>query len=148
LSYSRWQKHFKDGNKRVIGDAWSWRPSTTVTDMNTDKVEQLLKEDRTFFIRELSGSLNVSLERVYHIVTVDLGMSWVCKISSSYQWWAEKKAFGSLPTKCNSWWTKSRLFIVHNHLWWVLVKQSGAWKHKDSPPAKKLCTAPSSGKVM
>jgi hypothetical protein len=78
------QKHFKDENKGVVGEGWSWRPSTTVTDVNTDKAEQMLKEDRRLLIRELFCSLNVSLERVYHIVTVDLGMSWVCVRSAPH----------------------------------------------------------------
>jgi hypothetical protein len=43
--------------------------------MNINKAEQLLKDDSGLSIRELSGSLKVSLERVYHIVTVELRMS-------------------------------------------------------------------------
>jgi hypothetical protein len=49
-----------------------------VVDANTDKVEQLLKKDRKLSLRELLGSLNVSLERVHHIITVESGMSQVC----------------------------------------------------------------------
>jgi hypothetical protein len=74
----RWWKHFKDGNKRVVDDVQSGRPSTAVTDVNIDKAKQLLKEDRRLSLRELSGSLNMSLERVHHIVTVEVGMSQVC----------------------------------------------------------------------
>jgi hypothetical protein len=58
----RWWKHFKDGNKRVVEDARSGRPSTAVTDVNIDEAEQLLK-DKRLSLRELSGSLNVSLEK-------------------------------------------------------------------------------------
>jgi hypothetical protein len=74
----RWWKHFKDRNKRVVDDARSGRPSTAVTDVNIDKAEQLLKENRRWSSRKLSGILNVSLERIHHIVTVELGMSQVC----------------------------------------------------------------------
>jgi hypothetical protein len=48
-------------------------PGTALT--NVDKAEQLLKEDRRLSLRD---SLNVSLERVHQIVTVQLGMSRVC----------------------------------------------------------------------
>jgi hypothetical protein len=69
----QWWKHFKDENKRVIDDGRSQRPCTAVTDVNSDKAEQLLK-DRRLSLRELCGSLIMSLEKVDHIVTVDLGM--------------------------------------------------------------------------
>jgi hypothetical protein len=42
----RWSKHFKDGNKKVVDDPRSGSPSTAVTEVNTEKAEQLLKEDR------------------------------------------------------------------------------------------------------
>jgi hypothetical protein len=54
------------------------RPSTDVTDVNIDKAEQLLEEDRRLSLRELSGSLNVSLERLHHIITLELGMCRLC----------------------------------------------------------------------
>jgi hypothetical protein len=66
----QWQKPFKDGDKRVVAKAQSRRTSTVITDVNTDKVEQLLKEDRRLSLRKLHGTLNVSLERVHHAVGV------------------------------------------------------------------------------
>jgi hypothetical protein len=45
------------------------------------------------------------------------------KVGSSWpQWWAEKKACGSLRTKCYTWWTKTRLPIVNKYLWWIWDK--------------------------
>jgi hypothetical protein len=46
--------------------------------VNIDKADQLLKEDRRLSLRELSVSLNMSLEKAQHIITVQLGMSQVC----------------------------------------------------------------------
>jgi hypothetical protein len=60
----------------VVDNTSSGRPSTAVTDVNIDKAEWLLKEDRRLVLRELSGILNVSVQRVHH-VTVELGMSQV-----------------------------------------------------------------------
>jgi hypothetical protein len=54
----QWWKRFKDGNRRLIYDAQSGRPNTAVTNVNTDKTEHLLKEDKRLSLRELSGSLN------------------------------------------------------------------------------------------
>lgn len=45
--------------------------------MSIDKAEWLLKENRRLLLRELSGILNVSVQRI-HQVTVELGMSQVC----------------------------------------------------------------------
>jgi hypothetical protein len=58
----QWWKRFKERNKRMVDDTQSGRPSTAVTDVNTDKAEQLL-EDRRLSSMEFFGSLNVSLER-------------------------------------------------------------------------------------
>jgi hypothetical protein len=38
----------------------------------------MLEEDGILSLRELSGKLNASLERVHHIVTVKSGMTKVC----------------------------------------------------------------------
>jgi hypothetical protein len=49
------------------------RPRAAVTDVNIDKAEQLLKEEKRLSLRELSGRLDVSLERVHHIFRVEGG---------------------------------------------------------------------------
>jgi hypothetical protein len=54
----QWWRHFKD-------DSHSGRPGAAITDMNADKVEQLLKKG-------MLCSLNVPLKRVVHIVTMEL----------------------------------------------------------------------------
>jgi hypothetical protein len=71
----QWQKHFEDGNKRVVDGTQSGRPSTGITDVNTDKAEQLLKKDRRLSLTAFYGSLNMSLERVHYIITMELCMS-------------------------------------------------------------------------
>jgi hypothetical protein len=38
--------------------------------VNTDKTEQMLEEDRIVSLKEMSGSLNVSPERIHHIIMV------------------------------------------------------------------------------
>ena len=40
-----------------------------VTDVNIAKVAELLENDRRLTLRELSASLNISLERTQHTVT-------------------------------------------------------------------------------
>jgi hypothetical protein len=48
-----------------------------VTDVNIDKAEQLLKEEKRLYLREWFGGLYVPLERVHHIFRVESGMSQV-----------------------------------------------------------------------
>jgi hypothetical protein len=43
--------------------------------VNIDTVEQLLKEDRRILLQAFPVSLNVSLEMVHHIITLEVGMS-------------------------------------------------------------------------
>jgi hypothetical protein len=43
--------------------------------VNIDKPEHLLKEDRRILLPAFPVSLNVSLEMVHHIITVEVGMS-------------------------------------------------------------------------
>ena len=65
----QWWRHFKDGNTRMIDKACSGRPSTAVTDVSIAKAAELLEYDRRLTLRELSASLNISFERIQHIVT-------------------------------------------------------------------------------
>jgi hypothetical protein len=154
----RWWKHFKDGNKKVVDDARSGKPSTAVTDVNIDKAKQLLKEGRRLSLRELSGSLNVSLERVHHIITVELGMSRVCARWVPCDLSDEQKRkrvevcqqnvtlVEQNPDFLSSIITCDESWIRHYDL--ESNQQSSVWKHKDSPAPKKFRTAPLSGKVM
>jgi hypothetical protein len=74
----QWWKHFKARYTRVLYTAQHGRPSNAATGVNIDKAKLMVKEDRRLSLRELSGSLNMSLERVHHIVTVEEGMSQEC----------------------------------------------------------------------
>jgi hypothetical protein len=55
----------------------SGRSRTALEDVNIDKTEQMLKKDRPLSLKEMSGSANISPERIHHIIMVELGMSQV-----------------------------------------------------------------------
>jgi hypothetical protein len=117
-----------------------------------DKAEQLLREDRKLLLRELSGNLNVSLERVHHIIIVEWGMSWVCArwrphtFSDQQKWKCVEIWKWNVPLDEQNPWT----FIVDNHLWWSLgydimtqnQNSSQMFRNKDLPPSRKFRTAP------
>jgi hypothetical protein len=75
----------------LVDDTQSGRPVTTVTDVNVDNADQLLKGDRKVSLRELSGSLNVSLKSVLHVITVELSMSRMCAVLVPHGLSDEKK---------------------------------------------------------
>ena len=62
----------------MIDKARSSRPSTTVTDVSIAKAAELLENVRRLTLRELSASLNISFERIQHIMTEILQMCRVC----------------------------------------------------------------------
>ena len=78
----QWWRHFKDGYTRVINKARSGRPSTAVMDVSIVKAVELLENDRRLMLHELSASLNISFERIQHIVTDTANASCVCQVGT------------------------------------------------------------------
>jgi hypothetical protein len=62
----------------VVDNSRSGRPHTAVTNVNTDKTEHLLEEDRRVLLSELSWQFKCVLERVHHIIRLALGTNQVC----------------------------------------------------------------------
>jgi hypothetical protein len=59
----QWWRHFKDSHTRVMDKAGSDRPSTGVMDGSTTKAAELLENDRTLTICQLSASMTIPFER-------------------------------------------------------------------------------------
>ncbi|XP_030749345.1 protein GVQW3-like [Sitophilus oryzae] len=69
-----WAAEFKR-NRKSLGDyERSGRPKTATTDDNIAKVHQILLDDRRIKVREIAEVMNISKERVGHILNQDLGM--------------------------------------------------------------------------
>jgi [histone H3]-lysine36 N-dimethyltransferase SETMAR len=70
----RWVAEFKCGRTSLADDERSGRPITATTSDNIEKVHQMVLNDHRIKVREISEALNISKERVCHILTEELGM--------------------------------------------------------------------------
>lgn len=161
-SYSmikKWAALFKHGRDSVEDDPRSGRPSTSTTSENIDKIHKMVLEDRRLKVREISDTIGISTERVFHILTDELGLKkisarWVPRLLTEEQ-------------KCNrveisrenlALFRRNtsdflRRFITTDETWIhhyipETKEQSKQWKHSGSPPPKKAKTCVSAGKVM
>ena len=67
-----WHRRFKEGIEEVEDDYRSWRPSTSRTDKNVERVRQKVWSDRRLTVRMIADELGMNSERVWSIITEDL----------------------------------------------------------------------------
>ena len=73
-----WHRRFKEGREEVEDDHRSRRPSTSRTDENVKRVRQKMRSDRRLTVRIIADELGINSERVWRIITEDLGMRKIC----------------------------------------------------------------------
>ena len=71
--FFEWHKKFKEGREEVEDDHRSGRPSTTRTDENVERVRQKVRSHRRLTVRMIADELRMNSERVWRIITEDLG---------------------------------------------------------------------------
>ncbi|GFW85952.1 histone-lysine N-methyltransferase SETMAR [Trichonephila clavipes] len=69
-----WAVEFKCGLKSLGDDERSGRPNTATTDENITKVHQMVLDDHRIKVREIAEVMNMSKERVCHILNQHLGI--------------------------------------------------------------------------
>ena len=69
-----WRKRFEKGREDVEDYPKTGRPSTTRTDGNITRVNQLVRSDRRLTVRIISDELSLNRESVRTILLHDLGM--------------------------------------------------------------------------
>jgi histone-lysine N-methyltransferase SETMAR len=74
----KWVSRFKDGRESLEDDPRSGRPTTSVSDENVGRVEELVELDRRVTLRELSDQLGISFGSIQEIVSDRLGFSKIC----------------------------------------------------------------------
>ncbi|XP_067136821.1 protein GVQW3-like [Centruroides vittatus] len=70
-----WTALFKSGRESLEDDPRSGRPSTAVTEENIDKVHDFVLADPRLKTREIAETTSISIDRVHHILTENLGMT-------------------------------------------------------------------------
>ena len=73
-----WHKRFKEGREDVEDDSRSGRPSTSRTADNVERVKQMVRGDRRLTVRMIADELEINCDRVWKIITEDLGMQKIC----------------------------------------------------------------------
>ena len=73
-----WHKRFSEGRENVEDDPGSGRPTTSTTIENIDRVREKVRIDRRFTVRMIADELSMNSERVWRIITEDVGMRKVC----------------------------------------------------------------------
>ena len=69
---------FKEGREMVEDDYRSGRPSTSRTDENVERVRQKVRSDGRLTVRMIADELGMNSERVWRIITEELGMRRIC----------------------------------------------------------------------
>ena len=73
-----WHKRFREGREDVKDDPKSGRPTTSRTNENVECVREKVCSDRRLIVRMIADELSMNSERVWRIITEDLGMRKVC----------------------------------------------------------------------
>jgi histone-lysine N-methyltransferase SETMAR len=74
----KWCGEFENSRTNIHNDDRTDRPSTSRTDVNAARVEELILENRRVTIRDLSAALELSIGTVHYIVHEELGFRKVC----------------------------------------------------------------------
>ena len=73
-----WHKRFREGREDVEDDPKSGRPTTSRINENVERVREKVRSDRRLTVRMIADELSMNSERVWRIITEDLGMRKVC----------------------------------------------------------------------
>jgi len=155
----KWVAEFKRGRETLDDDPRSGRPRTSTTDEMVEKVHDMVMADRRITTRTIAEAMQVSHERIQHILTEILGMNkvssrWVPKLLTNEQKHQRVKLskqnldlFEDDPDMFAARFVTMDETWVH-HFEPEYKRQSMQWKHPFSPTPVKARVAPSAGKVM
>ena len=154
-----WVAEFKRGRSDVKDEHRAGRPISVTTSENIDSVHDMILADRRIGLKRIAEALNISYERVFHIVHHDLDMrklsaKWIPRSLN-----ADQKRFRLTTSKeiCRRFEADSSTFLdrlVTMDETWVhhydpeTKEQSKEWKHSGSPRPKKFRVQKSAGKIL
>ncbi|KOC64116.1 Putative uncharacterized protein FLJ37770 [Habropoda laboriosa] len=65
----KWCILFENGRANIEGDYREGRPSTVTTNVNVERVKQLIETNRRVIVCEIADELGISYRGVHHIIT-------------------------------------------------------------------------------
>ncbi|XP_030758938.1 uncharacterized protein LOC115884482 [Sitophilus oryzae] len=127
-----WAAEFKCGRKSLGDDERSVRPKTATTDDNIAKVHQMVLDDRRIKVREITEVMNISKERVCHILNQELGMRklsarWVPRLLTLDQ----KRVRMNISNAMLAQFRRNK-----SEFWRRLITVDGTWIHHYTPETK------------
>ena len=152
-----WYNRFKEGREDVEDDPRSGRPSTSKIEENVERVRQEVRSDCRLTVRMIANELSMNSERVWTIITEELGMRKICaklvlRLLTDEQerrvevcqdiltrLETDPNLLGRTITGDESWIFEYDLFTK---------RQSLEWKSPTSPRPKKVRMSKSKVKVM
>ncbi|XP_067120941.1 protein GVQW3-like [Centruroides vittatus] len=121
----KWTSLFKSGRESVEDDPRSGRPSTAVTEENIDKVHDFVLADRRLKTREIAETTGISVDRVHHTLTENLGMTKVSARLLPHLLTPEQNCVRTLMSKeCFDFYQKNPQDFLH---WFVTTDK--LWIH-------------------
>lgn len=154
----KWIDRFKSGWTETYDAPREGRPSSSVTEVNIKRVQDLLEEDRRIDIRFISEIIGISYGSVHHILTENLGLTklcarWIPRLLTCTQMDARvvlsKSNLRSMDRDPDFY---EKLITVDET--WIHYydpdskQQSQQWLPRGSNPPLKARVTPSLGKVM
>jgi len=154
-----WVNEFARGRTSVFDEPRPGAPKTAVTEEIVGKIHNLVLEDRRLKVRELAESVNISTERVFHVLHEILCMRklsarWVPRLLSV----DNKRDRLNISTTCLALLQRNRTDFFSRYVTvdetWIhcytpeTKEQSKQWVLPGEKAPKKAKTVASAGKVM
>lgn len=153
-----WTASFKRGKFSIEDDDRSGRPVSVSVPENIDAVHDMILSNRRIGLKQISEALNISYERVHHIVHVNLDMrkiaaKWIPKCLNVDQKRARVEASRSICARFENDVDFLNRIVTMDETWVHFYdpetkQQSMEWRHSGSPRPKKFRVQKSAGKVL
>lgn len=155
---ARWVKEFKLGRTSTEDEHREGRPSTSLTEENVKKVEEVILADRRVTIRHVAEVTGISYGSIQRILTNELHMRkvsarWVPKMLNDEQ---KKKRIDMSRANLEKFQADKENFLsrfVTMDETWIhhfdpeTKQQSMTWKRADEPTPKKFKMSSSGGRL-
>ena len=139
-----WTASFKRGKFSIEDDDRSGRPVSVSVPENIDAVHDMILSDRRIGLKRISEALNISYERVHHIVHVNLDMRKIAaKCLNVDQKRARVEASRSICARFENDVDFLNRIVTMDETWVHFYdpetkQQSMEWRHSGSPRPKKF----------